>query len=455
MKKSRSNRRRTKRASQVQQIKQRVTDNLPTINTKDGFEQLYKQGGKLQNNKDVLKNSTFSRSVRLRQEVCENVYIDSWVGKKIVELPVQRAMMSGLILEMDSEEDEKKIWSAYKDLGIEKMIIKAQTSADIYGSSLILLKDETQSATEKAREFKTLEPQLVEYPFYTIQPSQASTYEPGIVNFSTLGISVDQSFVVPFIGTPVIRRLSPEYKYYGMSVYQNLWSAIINDEVITTSVANITARSSIRHYRLKGLQELVLAGKEDIALGRLGLMEASVGIFGSVAMDSEDEMQIVSQALNGLADIDKRSAERLSAASGIPATELLGKSPDGQNSTGKGDQKTMINFIKTYQSKMLPSVEKIFDALASYVGVGDKDMKVSFKNPHEIDLEEKPTYDKVILENANNMMHGLGLPEDVVRRYLLEHQVINQEEHDKIKLETQEFDEVGEEDEEIQATKDK
>ena len=144
-------------------------------------------------------------------------------------------------------------------------------------------------------------------------------------------------------------------------------------------------------------------------------------------MDANDELQILTQSLNGLADIDKRSAERLSAASGIPATELLGKSPDGQNSTGKGDQKTMINFIKTYQKKMIPSIEKIFEALASYVGVGDKEMKVYFKDPQEIDQEEQPAYEKVVLENANNMLHGLALPEDIVKRYLLDKQIITQE----------------------------
>ena len=162
---------------------------------------------------------------------------------------------------------------------------------------------------------------MVEFPFYSVQPSSQNPYDPGIVNFSSLGITVDQSFVVPFIGTPVVKRLSPEYKYYGMSVYQNLWTAIINDNVIMTAVANITARASIRHYKLDGLKELVQAGQEGLALQRLMMIEQSVGIFGSAVMDANDEMQILSQSLQGLADIDRRSAERLSAASGIPATE--------------------------------------------------------------------------------------------------------------------------------------
>jgi hypothetical protein len=44
------------------------------------------------------------------------------------------------------------------------------------------------------------------------------------------------------------------------------------------------------------------------------------------------------------------------------------------------------------------------------------------------------------------MLNSLGLPEDVIRGYLLSHQIITQEQHDKINLETEQFDEVDETD---------
>jgi len=42
------------------------------------------------------------------------------------------------------------------------------------------------------------------------------------------------------------------------------------------------------------------------------------------------------------------------------------------------------------------------------------------------------------------MLNGLGLPEDVVRRYLYENSILTQKEHDKIILETTEFDAIDE-----------
>jgi len=72
-----------------------------------GFQAFYGRAAQLQGRKDILQNATFNRSYRLSQEVCENVYMDTWIGKKIVELPVSRAMRNGLVLEMDNEEDEE------------------------------------------------------------------------------------------------------------------------------------------------------------------------------------------------------------------------------------------------------------------------------------------------------------------------------------------------------------
>lgn len=414
------------------------------IGGSSGFKMLFGRAGDLQSKKDVLSNSTFARNYRLKQEVCENVYMDSWVGKRIVALSVYRAMKNGLTLEMDNEAGQDKVWELYDKLKIKNLISGAQISADIYGSSVLLLKDQTQDPLGKPRDYKTLEIIPVEYPFYSVSPLAGNTYKPGILNFSTLGISADESFCAVFIGVPTVTRQAPNYKYYGMSVYQSIWTAIVNDQVIMTSVANITYRSSIRHYKLKDLNQLVLAGKSEMVLERMGLLDSTVGLFGSAVMDAEDEMQILSQSLTGLADIDTRSAERLSAACGIPATLLLGKSPDGMNSTGKSDIGNMTAYIEQYQAKMIAPIERIFKVLISLAGIQTDNWKISFKSPSVIDAFDKPDHDLKILQNANSMLNELGMPDEVVRRYLYENNIITQDEHDKIKLEATEFDAIDE-----------
>jgi uncharacterized protein len=418
-------------------FKKKIKDQKVFDAQKGGFTDLF---SKLAERKDILKNSTYSRVYRLDQEVCENVFISSWVGKKIAELPVNRALKNGLVFECENKQVEEKVWELYDQLGIENMIIEAQSSADVYGSSIIILKDKFQNALGKAKEYKSLELIPVEYPFYSVMPS-SNPYKAGTITAINPTITIDESHCAIFMGAKVPARLAPNYKFFGMSVYQSIWNALINDSVIMTAVANITYRSSIRHYKLKGLKELVLSNRQDLALDRMGVLDASANIFGSVVMDSEDEMQIVSQSISGLAEIDKRSGERLAAASGIPATLLLGKSPDGQNSTGEGDDDNFVIFIENYQKKMQPALDRIFGALNSMAG-GDDNWKIKFKSPDAVDYNKRPEFEGKILENAMRMVNELQLPQEVIERYLLENNIITQDEKEMIKKQTLEFDEI-------------
>jgi len=443
-----------RKSKQIQQLTT-VKDNLTVDDAASGtggFQAFYGRAAALQGRKDILQNSTFTRTYRLPQEVCENVYMDTWIGKNIVKLPVSRAMRNGLKLELESNNqvEEKKFWDRWNELKFSELAAAAQSSADIYGSSMILLKDRTQNPLMKARDYKTIEPEYIEFPFFTVSPRPANPYAPGIVSFAMLGINVDESFCAPFTGVPTIHRLSPSFKYYGMSVYQSIWTALVNDQTIMTAAANIVYRSSIRHYKLKGLQQQVLAGRQDQALARTSMLDESVGIFGSAVMDSEDEMQVITQTLAGLAEIDRRSGERLAAATGIPATILLGKSPDGQNSTGKSDENNMIAFVLDYQQKMLPPLNRMAAAVISELNIKGK-WKLTFNSPAVIEKTEKPTHDKVVIENAQQLQ-ALGFPEDVVRRYSLENGLITQEEHDKIDLSVKEYDDIDELENETDAT---
>lgn len=429
----------------IKQVKQTAIAIKDSFSRSSGFKMFFgKAAGVLQERKDVLGNSTFTASRPLSLEICENVYMDSWIGKRIVHLPVYRAMKNGITLELENESEEKKVWELYEKLKIKDLIVKAQISADIYGSCILLLKDKTQDPLGKAKDYKDLEITLVEYPFYSITPRPGNLYEAGTVNFTNLGISVDISHCAVFIGVPAVTRLAAAYKYGGMSIYQSIWSAIVNDQVIMTAVANTVYRGSIRHYGLKDLQKLVLAGNSDIVLERMAVLDSTIGIFGSAVMDSEDQLQIVSQSLAGLPEIDRRSAERLSAATGIPATLLLGKSPDGQNSTGESDEISMDDYAEQYQGKILPPAEIVLKAVASVAGANHEKLKAKFKSPAVIHITKKPDHDKKILENADTMLNGLGLPDEVPRRYLYENNIITQKEHDTITLETTEFDAIDE-----------
>lgn len=410
----------------------------------------------MQNQKDVISNSQYTHDYRIPEQYLENLYQQSWIAKRIVSLPVETAMMNGFNLKLKNKSDEKKFWKAWEELKLNNLIIDTQKFADVYGSSVILLKNKNEDPAKPYKNFKNLEFIQVQYPFYMPMPKTDDMYETDRISFNLLGIESDLENVAVFYGEKCIKRLSPQFKYFGMSVYQNMWKAIISDDLITTAVANMIYRSSTPVYKSKGFTRLVEAGKSSLVLQAIQTMEASRSIFGAIVQDMEDDFKMVGQSLSGLHELDRRSAERLCGAVGYPATLILGKSPDGQNATGEHDEKLLHTAIKRYQRKMREPVQKIAFALMDNLGIDRTDVEFKFLNSSYETKSEKAKTDAVELDNAIKLMQVVNNP-NIVNRYLKECELINEDEFNELDKLAEDFDEASRlenETEQIQAGND-
>jgi phage-related protein (TIGR01555 family) len=409
-----------------------------------------------QNNRDVITNSAYTKEFRLPIEQLENAYMTSWVAKRIIELPTELALANGFSLKLKNKNDEKKFWDKWEELRLEHLICDAQKMADLYGSSTILLKNKLQSPEQPYTNFKNLEFKHIEHPFYTPLPSSDEIYSTDRINFHLLGVIADLSNVAVFSGVKVVKRLSPEYKYFGMSVLQNIWKAMISDDLITTAVSNLIYRSSTPLYKINGLNNLIDMQKQSLVLSKIQTMEDSRGIFGAIAIDSEDDFSMVGQSINALADLDRRSAERVCGATGYPATLILGKSPDGQNSTGKHDEKLMLMSLKRQQNKMIEPSRKMAYALMDNLGIDRTDCEFKFNNPQFEDKEQTAKTDSTELDNALKMSQLLNNPK-IINRYLKDCDLLTEDEFNELDKLSEDFDEADRfenETEQIQADTD-
>lgn len=106
-------------------------------------------------------------------------------------------------------------------------------------------------------------------------------------------------------------------------------------------------------YRIKGLA--ATRGRDDmfqLVMARLRLIDAGRSIVRGVALDADSESaERVTTSLAGYSEATDRVALALSAASGIPATRLLGRSPDGMNATGASDTTNLHALVRSYQAE--------------------------------------------------------------------------------------------------------
>jgi uncharacterized protein len=406
-------------------------------------------------NKDVISNSQYTYMVRILEQYLENAYQQSWLAKKIVELPVETAMMNGLKLTLKNKDNEKKFWDKWDELELTDLISDTQKWADVYGSSVIFLKNKSEDPEKPYKNFRNFEPVQVQYPFYMPLPKTDDVYETDRVSFNLLGITSDIKNIAVFYGTKCVKRLSPQFKYFGMSIYQNMWKPMISDDLITTAIPNFVYRSSTPVYKMEGFKQLVNSGNQSLLLDIIATTEQTRGLFGAVVQDVKDDFKMVGQSFAGLPDLDKRSAERICAAVGYPATLILGKSPDGQNSTGKHDQDNTILAIKRYQKKMLKPIRMIALALLKHLEFEEPDWKIEFNNPHSQDKEETAKTDSVELDNALKMQQLLN-NQKIVNRYLKDKELIDEDEFnelDEIQADFNENSQFENETGEIQSSK--
>ena len=69
----------------------------------------------------------------------EALYTQSWIGRKVVDIPIDDAMRNGVVIEHDNPEVVAKVEKRMKQLKIDSKISSLAKWARVYGSSVMVL----------------------------------------------------------------------------------------------------------------------------------------------------------------------------------------------------------------------------------------------------------------------------------------------------------------------------
>lgn len=416
-------------------------------------------------------NSYYYRTSRITYEELNAIYQQSPIARRAVDLICNYVLKKGFVVNISEDKNGKlqdELMKLYDRIGMEKLLIKAFKNALINGHTVMVIKDAISNPKEQL-DLTTLKGRkpcfVVVDPRYTTTVPDSDPLSPNYnkpIKYAVAGTILDKSFVIEFDGLEVTDYLKPMYKYMGMSIYQPAFVTLVNDDIISKAIPNIVWRSSVPHYKITGFKDAISQGTESQILKFIGTTENEKNILGASVSDAEDDVSILTRDISGLDAIDQRSIYRLSAAFGIPAVILLGKSPDGQNSTGKADFEAFYNFIEEWQQHWKAAVHKLVKVLLAYItGRADIDFEVVFNKVNMQSPQEKSENDSRVLDNVAKM-EQLNLPSTAVTRYLNENSIITEEEIEEIKtLDEQEMNagmsekELFGEDEQEEAPEDK
>lgn len=380
-------------------------------------------------------NGHFFREPRLDYDELNSIYQSVPIVRRAIELITGHLLKNGVSFTIpDNPEATAEVTALAERVEINRLFEEAALLTLINGCGGVLLveKDMNPHKELNLRRLKGRTPKfsVIDGKFITttpeLDPLSPEFYTPQM--YQVVGMSVHPTWFNAFSGLPVSQTLKPQYKYMGMSLIENAYTSIVNDELMNKAIPNIVYRSSVVNYKITGMKEALKTGDEGTLLKYVSDTENMKTILNATICDGDDAVEVISRELSGLEGLDQRSAYRLSAAFGIAATVLWGKSPDGMNSTGTADWENFYNFVEVWQKRWFNNLRWFYKILIACVtGRDDVDFELEFNKASLVSPQQKVANDAVILQNVA-MMRDQGLPDSTIQRYLVENEILTEEE---------------------------
>lgn len=322
--------------------------------------------------------------LRSQQEI-EAAYRMSWLCAKIHDLPpydMTRAWRTwqadkGQITLIEAEE---------RRLGLRQKVRRALWLARLHGGGALILglpgNPNEEAAADSLGKGGLAYVHVVSRHQLTIRELERDVTSPyfGQPRFYEMttparsGVPIHPSRVIPFLGRPI-----PEGAigvtaddFWGDPLLMSLASGLDNSDRAQAAIADMLDEAKVDIISIPNLMEML--GQPDYEqrlLKRLTLAASIKKSSGTLLIsapagegDQGEKWETKQLSFDGLPDLARMFLQVASGAADIPATRLLGQSPDGMNATGESDLRNYYDALAGRQSADLqPSLDPLDEML--------------------------------------------------------------------------------------------
>ncbi|WP_133141504.1 anti-CBASS protein Acb1 family protein, partial [Moraxella caviae] len=334
--------------------------------------------------RDKLASTSYSAVILSDSELI-NAYHNSWVARRLVDIPAKDAIKNWRMWQTDNE-NLNAIEREEARLGIQQKLLQAQKLARVLGGAAIYIGTNDKDLS------KPLDPSRIGtggVRYLTVMDKNALTatefdndvtsefygsyayYE--VVN-GTQKVKIHPSRFILLKGEMRVANTSG----WGSSVIQSAYNWARHADSTAHNIANLIFEATINVFKIPDLfHRLGDVDEENTVMKRLTLASASKGITGDLVMDSEEDFIRTSANFGGLSDILDRFIVYVGASQGIPASKFL-----GQANKGFGDGEDLItNYyddIRVMQTLELTPALRVFDECLVRSAIGHYPDNISY-----------------------------------------------------------------------------
>lgn len=211
---------------------------------------------------------------------------------------------------------------------------------------------------------------------------------------------IHPSRVVVFTGNP-IRQMNFWDGWGGESIWVELRDAVKSSDQIAAGVAAMIDEAKIDIIKIEDLMNnLTTTEGTSLLTHRMTAVNLLKSIVNALVLDKNDDYDRKTLNFQGLPDLQRVALMIMAGRADIPATRLVGQSPQGMNATGESDMRNYYDRIRAGQTNDLgPTIGPIDECLIRSA-LGSRPAKLFYEwNPlYSMTEKEAAEVEKIMSE---------------------------------------------------------
>lgn len=318
-------------------------------------------------------------------------YMTSWEARKIIDIPIDDAFRETWELQGLPEEVKNNIDKVFEEMELAGQLKRALKQERLLGGSVLLaimVLQKGENLEDPLREKEILPGDLqalnvidvtkLSRPHFDTDPF--SPHFDKISHLSVQGVPIHTSRMCVFDGDALFnyssQTLLQNFRYnpcgFGESKLTTLYDLLvraIGTQQAAYQLVNLASVLLIESGNLRTMQ-----ATDSPALDKLEEIIRQISVYQGAIVDIKDAKVTQHAAQFGsVPELILTYAQLLAAASDIPATRFLGKSPDGLTASGISDSRNyydMVNSIR--ETKVRPAILRVTNWLGLSLYGGEK-----------------------------------------------------------------------------------
>ena len=366
----------------------------------------------------------------------EAMYREDWITAKAVDLPAKDMLKNWRTHEGLTDDQAVEVKRFEKRLRLPHKLLEALKWSRLYGGAAAIMRIDGTGELNEPLRLESVKKDSLKYlnvlDRWQISASSVLTHDLMAPNFlkpefyHVSGNQVHHSRVLRFDGIDLPYHSKSSNNYWGDSIIERMYKAIINAGTIYDSISSMLHEANLDVMKIPGLMNLICddEGKNQV-LKRIQMANLSKSIHNMFIMDSEEEYEKKQNTFTGIQPLIYDYISAVAGAADIPITRLLGVTPGGLNVSGDSDLENYYSHIESEQNATLRPQLDYFDEimLRSLFGTVPSKYDYEFAAVQTLNDERQAALEKTLIDK--HVAASSILPDEVIYEKIRDEELYN------------------------------